>query len=65
MKCYHVMYGNMSISVGICTFGSINLPRKLWPKRFGPFEISRNISPLVYELDLPDEYRLENPFNIS
>jgi hypothetical protein len=40
-------------------------PRKLWPKRFGPFEITRKISPLVYELDLPDEYRLENPFNIS
>ena len=41
------------------------VPRKLWYRFIGPFEITKKISDVVYELDLPDEYRIENPFHIS
>ena len=41
------------------------IPQKLRPRGIGPFEITKKVTPLVYELDLPDEYKIENGFHVS
>ena len=39
--------------------------RKLAPKRHGPFEISRVLSPLTYQLRLPHTWKIHNIFHAS
>jgi len=36
---------------------------KLRPKRFGPFEIVEELSPVTYRLTLPPTWRLHNTFH--
>ena len=38
---------------------------KLAPKRYGPFEITKIISPIVYQLKLPDAWNIHNVFHAS
>ena len=38
---------------------------KFKPKFVGPYVIKRVISPVVYELDMPDSFRKFNKFHIS
>lgn len=49
---------------------STNLPlsyhtKKLAPKRVGPFEITRKLSKVAYELSLPNHWLIHNIFHIS
>ena len=37
--------------------------RKLAPKRHGPFEITRVLSPLTYQLRLPSTWKIHNVFH--
>ena len=39
--------------------------RKLAPKQHGPFEISRILSPLTYQLQLPSTWKIHNVFHAS
>ena len=39
--------------------------RKLAPKRHGPFEISRVLSPLTYQLQLPGTWKIHDVFHAS
>ena len=39
--------------------------RKLAPKQMGPFEISRILSPLTYQLNLPRTWKIHNVFHAS
>ena len=39
--------------------------RKLTPRRLGPFEIIKEISPVVYKLRLPSAWRIHNVFHAS
>lgn len=41
------------------------VPRKLWPKYIGPFEIVKKISDNAYQLTLPEEFKIHNVFNVS
>ena len=38
---------------------------KLAPKRHGPFRISKQISPVAYQLQLPDAWKIHNVFHAS
>src|SRR5713226_6044069 len=38
---------------------------KLAPKRYGPFRISKEISPVVYQLDLPTSWSIHDVFHAS
>src|SRR5713226_7280102 len=38
---------------------------KLAPKRYGPFEITREISPVAYQLRLPIAWNIHNVFHVS
>ena len=38
---------------------------KLGPKFYGPYQIIRKISPVAYELKLPDKSRIHNVFHVS
>ena len=38
---------------------------KLVPKFYGPYQINRKISPVAYELKLPDKSRIHNVFHVS
>ena len=38
---------------------------KLRPKRYGPFKISRVISPVVYQLELPNQWKIHPVFHAS
>ena len=38
---------------------------KLAPKFYGPYQIIRKISPVAYELKLPDKSRIHNVFHVS
>ena len=38
---------------------------KLAPKFYGPYQIIRKISPIAYELKLPDKSRIHNVFHVS
>ena len=40
-------------------------PRKLTPRWIGPFKITRRISPVACELDLPPDWRMHNVFHVS
>jgi hypothetical protein len=47
-----------------------NLPiqtasRKMAPKRTGPFEITRKLGPVVYELALPKTWKIHNRFHVT
>lgn len=43
-----------------------NIPtRKLAPKRYGPFKITKKISTVTYQLDLPEYMRIHNVFHID
>ena len=61
---------DLSFEVGdkVLLSGShINQPgsRKLNPKYLGPFEITRVISPVSYQLKLPDDWKIHDVFHIS
>jgi hypothetical protein len=38
---------------------------KLAPKRHGPFRISKQVSPVAYQLQLPDTWKIHNVFHTS
>jgi hypothetical protein len=38
---------------------------KLRPKRFGPFEVTEELGPVTYQLDLPPTWRLHNAFHAA
>ena len=38
---------------------------KLAPKRYGPFKVLKEISPVVYHLELPPHWTLHNVFHAS
>ena len=38
---------------------------KLAPKFYGPYQIIQKISPITYELKLPDKSRIHNVFHVS
>ena len=38
---------------------------KLVPRHYGPFQIIKVISPVVYKLELPDQWRIHNVFHID
>ena len=38
---------------------------KLAPKRHGPFPISKQVSPVVYQLQLPDAWKIHDVFHAS
>jgi hypothetical protein len=38
---------------------------KLRPKRYGPFEITEAISPVAYQLNLPEQWKIHNVFHAS
>ena len=38
---------------------------KLAPKFYGPYQIIRKISPIAYELKLPDKSRIHKVFHVS
>ena len=38
---------------------------KLVPKRYGPFKVLREISPVIYRLELPPHWTLHNVFHAS
>ena len=40
-------------------------PRKLTPKWIGPFRITRRVSPVACELDIPSTWRMHNVFHVS
>ena len=42
-----------------------NRPRKFSPKREGPFTITKVLSPLTYQLKLPDQWRIHPIFHAS
>ena len=45
---------------------SLKVPsRKLAPKRYGPFTITKKISTVAYRLDLPSHMRIHNVFHID
>jgi Chromo (CHRromatin Organisation MOdifier) domain len=47
---------------------NLNLPyptKKLRPKRFGPFRVIKVVSPYVYKLDLPPQWKIHNVFHAS
>ena len=35
------------------------------PKFYGPYQITKKISPVAYELHLPDKSRIHNVFHVS
>ena len=39
--------------------------RKLTPRRLGPFEVTEEISPVVFKLKLPETWRVHNVFHAS
>ena len=41
------------------------VPRKLWPKYIGPFEILKKVNANAYQLQLPEEFKMHNVFNVS
>lgn len=41
------------------------VPRKLWPKFIGPFQIERKVSSHAYKLLLPEEFKIHNTFNVN
>jgi hypothetical protein len=44
---------------------SLNLAAKLLPRFIGPYRISRKVSRVVYELDLPDTMKIHRTFHVS
>lgn len=44
---------------------SVGLGHKLLPKYDGPFEITANLSPVMYRIRLPSSYRIHNIVNIA
>ena len=46
-------------------FPELRGPRKLTPRWIGPFKITRRISPVACELDLPPDWRMHNVFHVS
>ena len=38
---------------------------KLWPKRYGPFKISKVLSYIAYQLRLPPAWKIHNIFHAS
>ena len=39
--------------------------KKLMPRRYGPFKITKKISPVVYQLDLPQSIKIHNMFHVD
>ena len=42
-----------------------NLPRKLAPRRYGPFPIDKKLSKVAYRLRLPKHWHIHNVFHAS
>jgi hypothetical protein len=38
---------------------------KLWPKRFGPFQITEVLGPVTYRLSLPERWKIHNAFHAT
>jgi hypothetical protein len=38
---------------------------KLAPKRYGPFQVTKVISPVVYQIKLPIGWKIFNTFHVS
>ena len=38
---------------------------KLSPKRHGPFKVTRVLSPITYQLELPPQWKIHNVFHID
>jgi Chromo (CHRromatin Organisation MOdifier) domain len=39
--------------------------KKLMPRRYGPFNITKKISPVAYQLDLPQSMKIHNVFHVD
>jgi Chromo (CHRromatin Organisation MOdifier) domain len=39
--------------------------KKLMPRRYGPFKITKKISPVAYQLNLPQSMKIHNVFHID
>jgi Chromo (CHRromatin Organisation MOdifier) domain len=39
--------------------------KKLMPRRYGPFKITKKISPVAYQLDLPQSMKIHNVFHVD
>ncbi len=53
-------------TVGMAVCPRLHLPcRKLSPRYVGPFQIIRQITPVSFELNLPNHYRISPTFHVS